>query len=199
MEYGGGLQSRRALPEAEEEGRSLAAIDTSAVLLVNSRATKPRLRELWENAPYVYIAAHAGADELPYLSAVSLAAPQDDQTPDADVLDVTDIRAADLRRCDLVVLSGCSSGLQYIAAMGAAPSLGDAFLDAGAGAVIHTFWDITDDDARRIGAAFTEEWKSAKKNEIRAIADARRARVRGPKGVRHPFFWASYAITVSRL
>ena len=199
MGYGGGSQSRRALPEAGEEGRSLAALDTSAVHLVNSTATKPRLTKLWEDAPYVYIAAHAGTYELPYLSAVRLAAPQDDQTPDADILDVTDIRGADLRRCDLVVLSGCSSGLQYVAAMGAAPSLGDAFLDAGAGAVIYTFWDVRDDDARRIGAAFAVEWKSAKKNEIRALADARRTEIRGPRGVRHPFFWASYAITVSRL
>jgi hypothetical protein len=191
-------QSRRALREAEKEGRALAALDSSAVFLINGTATKPQLTKSWEDAPYVYIAAHAGADELPYLSAVSLEASEDDP-PDADVLDVTDIRSADLHRCELVVLSGCSSGLKYIAAKGAAPSLGDAFLDAGAVAVIHTFWDVTDDDARRIGAAFVENWRVAKTGEIRALADASRARVRGPGGVRHPFFWASYAITVSRL
>ncbi len=196
--FRGGPRRLRTLGGAEAEGETLAAYDSSAILLSGESATKQRLAQSWENAPYIYIAAHTVCDP-PYLAMIVLGKPGDDPSPDAAVLDVTDIRAADLRRCGVVVLSGCSSGAPYVAAGGVAPSLGDAFLDAGAGAVVHTFWDVKDKDALRIGTSFVKGWKNAKMDEIHALAEARRAQLRGPKGIRHPSSWASYAITVSRL
>lgn len=196
--YRGGTRPLSALREADEEGKAVGALDPSATFLAGESATKTRLTEMWQKAPYVYIAAHTVTD-LPYLAMIVLAAPSENPTPDAEVLDVSDIRAADLRACRVVVLSGCSSGSPYITSKGVAPSLGDAFLDAGAGAVVHTFWDVTDEDARRMGTSFIKGWKTANKGEIHALSEARRAELRGPTGIRHPCRWANYAITVSRL
>jgi tetratricopeptide (TPR) repeat protein len=195
--YRGGAQRLRTLREVEEEGKALAQLDKSAIFLMDDYATKRRLTALWEKAPYIYIAGHTISD-VPYLATIILVDPAGDMPPDKAVLDVTDIRAADLRRCGVVVLSGCSSGSPYIAARGAGPSLGDAFLDAGAGAVVHTFWDVKDEDARRIGTSFINGWKNTNASEVRALADARRGEIRGPKGIRHPSCWANYAITISR-
>jgi CHAT domain-containing protein len=197
-EYRGGVRPLPALREAEEEGKTVGAFDPSAVLIAGDSATKQNLTRLWGDAPYLYVAAHTVAG-VPYIAALVLAEPAGDRAPDETVLDVTDIRAADLTRCRVVVLSGCSSGSPYVAAKGAAPSLGDAFLDAGAVAVVHTFWDVQDEDARRIGTSFIEKRTAAKTGDIRALSDARRSEIRGPLGVRHPSRWAAYAITVSRL
>ena len=197
-DYRGGVRPLSVLPEADEEGKAVSALDPSAVLLTGESATKQRFTSVWGDASYLYIAAHT-VSGLPYLATLVLAEPGGDAAPDAAVLDVTDIRAADLRKCRVVVLSGCSSGAPYVAANGAAPSLGDAFLDAGAGAVVHTFWDVKDEDARRIGTSFIEKWTTGKYSEIRALSEVRRSEIHGPAGVRHPSRWATYAIKVSRL
>jgi tetratricopeptide (TPR) repeat protein len=187
------------LREAEAEARTLAQLDGSAILLTGSSASRLHLRAAWENAPYIYIATHT-ASEIPYIAAIILAAseaPREIFSTDA-TLGVVHVRAANLSRCGVVVLSGCSSGSPYLAGGGAAPTLADAFLDAGAEAVVHTFWEVKDEDARRIGTGFMTRWRKANLTAVHALAETRRGELRGPRGIRHPSSWASYAITVSR-
>jgi hypothetical protein len=186
------------LREAEEEAGTLARLDNSATLLTGESASRSELRALWENAPYIYIASHT-ANVTPYIAAIVLADPRANVIPAAAMLRVFHVREADLSRCRVVVLSGCSSGSPYLAGGGAAPTLADAFLDAGAEAVVHTFWEVKDEDARRTGTGFMTRWTEANTSAVHALAERRRGELRGPRGIRHPSSWASYAITVSRL
>jgi tetratricopeptide (TPR) repeat protein len=195
---------RRA--EAPAECDAVIARDTRAVSLSGRSATKSRVLSLWENAPYIYIAGHTEiAPEAPYLAAIPVAAASD-PAPHAAQIDIADIRALDLVGCGLVALSGCSSGTPYILPETQGPSLGDAFLDAGAAAVIQTFWDVTDEDAYRIMTSFIRRWKDAPDPSgqgastaplIHEFCDARRSESRGPMGVRHPSYWASFSIEVT--
>ena len=50
-----------------------------------------------------------------------------------------------MKGCRLAVLSGCGSGAPFADGVITAPSLGDAFLDAGADASMQTFWRIRDE------------------------------------------------------
>ena len=98
----------------------------------------------------------------------------------------------------LVVLSGCSSGAPYLTARRAAACLGDAFLDAGAGAVVQTFWDVGDVQARELMTAFVGAL-SQNPSKIRTLNNVRRAALMGPRGVRHPFSWAAFSIQLGRV
>ncbi len=188
------------LSGVEMEGKTVAELDPTAIFLSQASGTKVNLTSVWDNASYVYIAAHMlGNPGIPYLTVIPLAVPSDDLPPEAAYLDISDIRAADLHQCDIVVLSGCSSGAPYVEGGAVGPSLGDAFLDAGAGAAVHTFWDVRDEDARQLMKSFVQEWQGGEKSKIRALCDARRQTLRGPSGIQHPFSWASYSIKVSRL
>ena len=187
------------LREVEPEANAVYRLNPDAVYLSGIAANKRQLTSHWESAPYIYMATHTVWDpELPYLAMIPLVVSPKEPAPDAGFLDISDIRGADLGGCDIVVLSGCSSGVPYVEHHTAGPSLGDAFLDAGTGAVVHTFWNVTDRDARRIGTGFIGAWEKDGASMVQALCEARRNEMRGPRGIRHPSCWASYAIKLSR-
>ncbi len=187
------------LTEALSEGNSVAALNPDALFLHGPAATKSNLMQGWKNAKFVYLAAHVLHDpEVPYLVLVPLSTPGERSGPDAAYLDISDIRSQPLDACEIVVLSGCSSGAPYLASRAAAPSLGDVFLDAGAGAVVQTFWAVADDYARQLMTSYVKTWESGGMPGVKGLADVRRAALYGPRGVRHPFGWASWSIKLGR-
>ncbi len=166
----------------------------------SENATRTALFGVWEQAPFVYVAAHFIRDpELPYLTFLPLTQAPGSPRIEESYLDVDDIRTADLRRCRLVVLSGCASGAPYVTAGKAAPGLGDALVDAGALAVVDTFWRVRDDEAARLMQGFIQEWAADGQPPELALPAAQRAYLHGPRGARHPFTWAAYAVRLGRL
>jgi len=133
---------------------------------------------------------------LPYRTFIPLTA-EPDGAPDAGILDLTDIRQHDLSQVDLVVLSGCSSGATYIGPGAPAPTLADAFLDSGVGAVVKTYWRVRDLEAGRLMTRFVTAWADQQQTPLAALNAARRAEMTGPHGARHPFGWGAYGIELS--
>jgi CHAT domain-containing protein len=188
------------LTEVTIESETAAALDPEALVLSGASATKANLTDMWEDASYLYFASHIISDpEIPYIVHIPMAEDTARIGIEATYLDVTAIRSADLERCGLVVLSGCSSGMPYVEARTEGPSLGDAFLDAGAGAVIQTFWDVRDDMARELMTSFVRLTDGAQISPINALCEARRQAMHGPAGIRHPVYWTSYAIELGGL
>jgi CHAT domain-containing protein/tetratricopeptide (TPR) repeat protein len=191
---------QQELKDALTEGAAVASLKPDAVFLSGRSATKRNVQSTWHQASFIYMVAHMLRDpEVPYLMLVPLSKPSDVSAPDAAYLDITDIREADLRGCDVVVLSGCSSGAPYVETRNSGPSLGDAFLDAGAAAVVQTFWDVRDDEATEMMAAYIRAWDSPGFSHIRAICDARRQAMRRQQNLRDSFRWASYSINLAEL
>lgn len=187
------------LSEVHIEADTMAALDPDACILRGESATKANLLQRWEDASYLYFATHTLSDpEVPYLVHIPLAPSETQIGIEATYLDVTDIRTADLGRCNLVVISGCSSGVPYVEIHTNGPSLGDAFLDSGAGAVIQTFWDVRDDAARVLMTRFVK-LSDGMRSPIQAICEARREAMRGLEGMCHPSNWASYSIELGRV
>jgi CHAT domain-containing protein len=191
---------QKELSQAHIEAEAAVAIDPHARYLEGDSASKSNLLSSWEDASFIYFASHIFRNpEVPYLMLVPLTPPKATAGPHASYLDLTDIRSADFNKCNLVVLSGCSSGAPYIDAHTAGPSLGDAFLDAGAAAVIQTFWDVRDDDASELMTSFVNTWKKPGFDRIHSLCEIRRRAMQSPQGFRHPSVWAAYAIKVGKL
>jgi hypothetical protein len=183
-----------------EEGRAAAEALPDATFLHGNSATEANLRDKWEQASFIYLASHfVRAPNIPYLSFVPLANPDNVPGPEASFLDVEDVRASNLERCDVVVLSGCASGAPYIGVKNTSAGFGAAFLDAGAGAVIQTFWDVGDESAKNLMMRFIDSWSNDPSSVIPALSKTKRSFMTGPNGIRHPFTWAAYAVQVSRL
>ncbi|NIM20058.1 MAG: CHAT domain-containing protein [Candidatus Latescibacteria bacterium] len=197
------LQRRYPLPrlkEAAAEGWAVAGLYPGATLFEGKHATKANLESTWQNAEIIYLAVHTLRDpQVPYLMLIPVAQPDAHQGPDANYLDIADIRAADMSRCRVVFMSGCSTGAPYTDSVAEGPSLGDAFLDAGASAVVQTFWDVRDDTAREQMTQFLQRWRNRGALPIQALNDSRREMLYGSRHVRHPFIWAAYAIAIGGL
>lgn len=194
------LSLQQELTKAPAEAAAVSSYLSDPVVLEGHSATKQRLSDVWENASFIYLAAHFLTNpETPYLTLLPLAEVDGDAGPASGYVEIRDILSSDLRKCRLAVLSGCATGAPYMLGESVAPSFGDAFLDAGADAVVQTFWDVRDDRARDLMSEFMRVWKSVGESPVRALCDARRAALQGPNGVRHPFNWAAYSIKLARL
>src|SRR5262249_35914743 len=129
------------LPKSLAEAESTLTFWPTASVLTGRGATKTALLEDWRDAGVIEIAAHlVRLREIPFYEYVPRAPSSGDGVRDqrADVLEITDIRRMDLSRCGLVVLATCASGVPFVAGRRVAPSMADAFVDAGAHAVLRT-------------------------------------------------------------
>ncbi|HEX9899956.1 MAG TPA: CHAT domain-containing protein, partial [Candidatus Methylomirabilis sp.] len=182
------------LPNTVEETETILARSPGSQLLKQDTATKRTLLETWEHASFLYIAAHFVRDtELPYLVFLPLA--PDSTAPGSTFLELSEIRAANLGGCALVVLSGCSSGAPYSEVGRWGPGLGNAFLDAGASSVIQTFWSVGDETSRHRMADWTRHWADGAP-PLHALCEMRReSRRRGDP----LHIWAAYAIALGGL
>ncbi|HPF69981.1 MAG TPA: CHAT domain-containing protein [Candidatus Krumholzibacteria bacterium] len=181
------------LPGATAEMAALSGRLPEARVLSGDRATRPQVVASWEDADVFYFVGHAVREaEVPFSAWLPLAA-----ADSADVypgLDLADVLSAHLDRCRLVVLSGCATGAPYVDGLSATPSLGDAFLDAGAGAVIQTFWRVRDEGAVLEPERILAAWQEGGLDLPAAVSAERRRALQGPRGVRHPFGWAAWTL-----
>ncbi len=188
------------LSAGEAEARLVTDHFPNALSLSGSNATQARILAAWEQAPLFYASAHFVRDpELPYITFLPVSPPAGRSRPDQTQLGVLDIRGLDLERCRLVVLSGCATGAPYLDLRVLTPSLGDACLDAGAATAIETFWTVRDTSAGSLMNDFLRRWAGAGDWSVRALGASRRDRLEGPRGVRHPYGWAAYSITLGYL
>ncbi len=185
----------RRLSFVKAEGQAVAALDKNAILLKGLDATKHEIMNRWEEASYLYFATHIMRDpEIPFLVLIPLETPEGSSSPESGYLDFTDIRSADFSRCNVVVLSGCSSGAPSVSTRNIGPSLGDAFLDAGAAVVISTFWDVKDEEAQTLMTSYARKLRTGGQSNIKALCGARRMLFNENPDSRNSFSWASYAV-----
>ena len=181
------------LPGAATELMTISSRLPTAKVLSGDRATRPAVVATWEDANVLYFVGHAVRDaEVPFSAWLPLAAA--DAHDPYPGLDLQDVLSAHLDRCRLVVLSGCATGAPYVDGLSSTPSLGDAFLDAGAGAVIQTFWRVRDQGSAFEPQRILASWQDGELDLAAAVSAERRRALRGTGGIRHPFDWAAWTL-----
>ena len=179
------------LPLGANEATAFARLFTNVAVISGPTATKEGLLRSWTQSGVLYFAAHIVQDpELPYVAFLPLAGSSTDRKED-EYLDIVDVRNADLSHCGLVVLSSCGSGSSLVVGRLSTPSLAQAFVEAGAQAVISTSWSVKDEDAGRLMHAFAAGYGPAGEDPVRALNQARRQLLEEGAAPRQ---WASYSV-----
>lgn len=136
-----GAMPREGLPNAAREARDVASLFAGGSARVGHDAREHELKALAPSAyRVVHFATHAIVDEIvPRRSAIVL---EGDQADDG-LLQLHEISGLQLG-ADLVVLSACQSYSGRAIRGEGLSSLGRAFLQAGARAVVASVWDVDD-------------------------------------------------------
>jgi CHAT domain-containing protein len=181
---GSGLEP---LPYAREEGRRVAArLGRRGVrLLVGGDATEAAVKREAGDFPILHFATHGlVAPDHPLASSLMFGAGSGED----GYLRVDEIFSLDLT-ADLVVLSGCSTGLGKLTGDGIV-GLTRAFLYAGTPTVVVSQWNVSDRATSQLMDQFYSELGrgASKAQALRAAALAVR------RQLPHPAYWAAFEV-----
>jgi hypothetical protein len=187
------------LPGAEEEARRIARLAAARVdVLTGPAAREAVLRRSAGDYGVIHLAAHGRLDLLSPLHSYLALSPGEGED---GRLEAGEIAALPIR-ATLVVLSGCETAVERGTARGDAPgeertSLARAFLSAGAGTVIASFWEMEDRSALSILPALYP--RLSRSSPAAALAELQRDLIHGRiaaaggRPLDHPFYWAGLA------
>lgn len=171
------------LPWAEGEVRRIAGRFPDGSLLLGEAATEAAFRRATSRSAILHFAGHGViSDEEPLGSALVLAAGEGEdgwlRTPEVFALDLA---------ADLVVLSGCSTGLGRLTGDGIV-GLARGFLFAGASTLLVSQWDVSD----RATAELMEVFYEGLDRGLPPARALREARLVLLERYHHPFLWAAF-------
>jgi len=175
------------LSYAEGEARAVASL-WGAQPLLGDDATTSVLRSKAGNYDIVHLIAHFDLDsQHPQSSRIILGQGKGNEGP----LELNDVFGLDLRKTNLVVLSGCQSQRGSRTRGDDVIGLSRAFIYAGSPSVIASLWSVDDDATQQLMIAFYTHLK-----EGLSKAEALRS---AQADIRHkypnPFYWAGFVLT----
>ncbi|MEO1368522.1 MAG: CHAT domain-containing protein, partial [Acidobacteriota bacterium] len=175
-----------------EELRRLDGVTVEAHLGAQARRDAV-LGDRLRDHRYLHFAAHATFDgERPELSSLVLSLADADGRPLDGHLRLGDISAMSLG-AELVVLSGCDTGLGRDLRGEGLLGLARAFFYAGAGRVASSLWRVEDGATAELMTRF---YRHLLGDGLPPSAALRRAQLdlRQGRRYRHPFFWSAFVI-----
>ncbi|MEE8523152.1 MAG: CHAT domain-containing protein [Thermoanaerobaculia bacterium] len=175
-----GVADERA-PLILREAKAVAEILPEARLLLGDRANESNLRRYAASSRIVHLATHGYfRRDSPMFSAIQLADSR------LSLFDLYDLELD----ADLVVLSGCGTGLSEVTAGEELVGLSRGLLYAGARAVLVTLWDVEDESTTELMRTFYRHFETLGQ-PARALRRAMREhRDRFP----HPYYWAPFIL-----
>lgn len=174
------------LPGAESEAMSVAQLYRNKKLLLQGSAKKSALLKDADQYKYLHVASHGVYTPKAPLASYLLLAGDNGQ---AAKLTVADLYQTKLNN-DLVVLSGCETGLNEIANGNDLLGFTRGFLFAGSRSIISSLWLVDDRATKELMTQFHKNLKRMKTGE--ALNQAQRALL---KENPHPYYWAAFQQT----
>jgi CHAT domain-containing protein/tetratricopeptide (TPR) repeat protein len=198
-----------ALPYTRVEVQQVASLyPRSSRVYLGEEATEERAKAIGSDVRYVHFATHTTLDErFPLNSAVVLTIPEPmTGATDNGLLQAWEIFESVRLDADLVVLSGCESGLGKEQKGEGLLGLTRAFHYAGARSVAASLWQVADAATAELmvrfyrhlvaGASKDEALRQAQVELIRQSAAGRVAVARPPdRDISAPYYWAAFQIS----
>ena len=160
---------RSRLEGANQEARYVAKQLQGDLLLGKSaslKAIKARLTNVSNDLSVVYFATHGTSNAVDPMDKSALLLKGGDLTG-------TEIKKLKLKGKPLVIMSACQTGLGKTFGGGGVFGLAQAWLHAGAGAVLMSLWDVDDSATKTLMQSFVSGYKSGLSAEV-ALARAMR-------------------------
>jgi CHAT domain-containing protein len=175
-----GIPDSRA-PLILDEVRSVAAILPDAELIVGAGANEAKLREKGSQSRLIHIATHGNfRQDNPMFSAIRLG--------DA-YLNLYDLYQLKLQ-AELVTLSGCATGMNFVSPGDELLGLIRGLLFAGARSLLLTLWDAHDRSTSEFMTGFYRRLSDGETKAVALQGAMQELRSRYP----HPYYWAPFTL-----
>ena len=158
---------------AELEAKEVQKLYPQSTVLLKKEATEEKSKSLSPQHDIVHFATHAELNEDDPLSSAVLLAK--DAKEDGR-LEVREIFGMDLK-ANLVVLSGCETGLGKLSTGDELVGLTRAFIYAGTPSVVASLWNVEDSSTAALMASFNKNLKTMTK--VEALRQAQLELIRG--------------------
>jgi CHAT domain-containing protein/tetratricopeptide (TPR) repeat protein len=161
------------LEYAELEAQEVKAVYPEASVLLKKEASEEKSKSLSPAHDILHFATHAQLNEDDPLSSAVLLAREDKED---GRLEVREIFGMDLK-ANLVVLSGCETGLGKLSTGDELVGLTRAFIYAGTPSVVASLWSVDDSSTAQLMASFYRNLKTMSK--VEALRQAQLELIRG--------------------
>src|SRR3990172_8266822 len=163
----------RNLEFAELEAQEVKAAYPESTVYLRKEATEEKSKSLSPNHDILHFAAHAELNENDPLASAVLLAKNDKED---GRLEVREIFGMDLK-ANLVVLSGCETGLGKLSTGDELVGLTRAFIYAGTPSVVASLWKVDDSSTAHLMSSFYRNLKTMTK--VEALRQAQLQLIRG--------------------
>jgi CHAT domain-containing protein/tetratricopeptide (TPR) repeat protein len=175
-----GIADERA-PQILEEAQSVAALLPQSTLCVGNEATSSMLREKGPQTGLLHIATHGVyRQDNPMFSGIRLG---------DGYLNLFDLYQMRLNS-NLVALSGCATGMNFVAAGDELLGLQRGLFYAGASTLLLSLWDVHDQSTSEFMQLFYREYLRTGKMASALQHAMQQLRQKNP----HPYFWAPFVL-----
>jgi CHAT domain-containing protein len=165
--------AEKNLAFAELEAKEVKAAYPKSSVYLRKEATEEKSKTLSANQDILHFATHAELNEDDPLSSAVLLAREDKED---GRLEVREIFGMDLK-ANLVVLSGCETGLGKLSTGDELVGLTRAFIYAGTPSVVASLWSVDDSSTAHLMASFYRNLKTMSK--VEALRQAQLELIRG--------------------
>jgi CHAT domain-containing protein len=168
-------------PAIRAEVETLAQILPNAKLFVGEAATEDVLQTYGPHSKSVHIATHGYfRQDNPMFSSIRLG------TSHLSLYDMAHLQLP----VELVVLSGCATGLNVVTPGDELMGLVRGLLQAGAQSLVLSLWDVHDDSTKEFMVEFYTELQQGRSRAEAMQMASIRLRERRP----HPYYWAPFLL-----
>jgi CHAT domain-containing protein/tetratricopeptide (TPR) repeat protein len=168
-----------AAPFVHEEVTAVAKCLPNAKMLCGADATVEKLREMGRDSQFIHVATHGHFRlDNPMFSRLRVG---------GSYLSLYDLIELELP-AELITLSGCSTGLNVVAAGDEPIGLARGLIHAGAETALVTMWDVQDRSAAQLMTSFYRQLRAGRKKAEALQHAMQQVRLEYP----HPYHWAPF-------
>lgn len=183
------------IPSSATEARAISALYQNHHLLIGDNAKEEVIRKELEWCDVAHLAMHYVLNERSeLLSGFPLASDRlhKDVASSDGFLQANEIYSMRLRRARLIVLSGCSTGIEREYKGEGAVGAARPFFVAGIPVVVASLWPVDSDASARLMESF-HHYRNQKMPVRTALRNAQLYMALGSEAkYRHPYYWAAF-------
>ncbi len=179
------------LPNSETEVREIAGTFSNSAVYIGKEATESYFKQWADSYRFIHLATHHIIDDIqPMYSKIVLA--RGNTSAEDGLLQTYEIYNLRLN-AEMVVLSGCSSGLGKLHRGEGMIGLTQAFFYAGAPSIVVSLWPVEDESSAFLMKQFYVHLKTGL-SKTRALQKAKAGLIRSTDWQRDPFYWAPFIL-----